>query len=74
MKYEGPALFVRGTQSHYVKDSSLDVVKAFFPAFELEDIDAGHWVISENPGEFKDGTFFSLFPSSTCAFLKVSWG
>ncbi|EEP79207.1 conserved hypothetical protein [Uncinocarpus reesii 1704] len=54
VKFEGPALFVRGTRSHYVKDSSLDAIKSFFPAFELVDIDAGHWVIAEKPQAFQE--------------------
>ncbi|KAI1920133.1 hypothetical protein LOZ65_004167 [Ophidiomyces ophidiicola] len=62
-RFEGPALFVRGTQSHYVKDSSLDVIRAFFPAFELENINAGHWVISENPEAFKNGILPSFTPN-----------
>ncbi|TPX23747.1 hypothetical protein DIZ76_013086 [Coccidioides immitis] len=53
-KFEGPALFIRGTKSHYVKDSSLSVIKLLFPAFRLQDIDAGHWVISEKPHEFQE--------------------
>lgn len=63
-RFDGASLFIRGTRSRYVKDESLKVVKAFFPAFELEDIDAGHWLISENPEAFKNGMY--LF---TTAFL-----
>lgn len=55
MRWEGPTLFVRGTQSHYIADDMLPVCGRFFPKFELADIDAGHWVISEKPEEFKQG-------------------
>ncbi|EAS30866.3 alpha/beta hydrolase [Coccidioides immitis RS] len=63
-KFEGPALFIRGTKSHYVKDSSLSVIKLLFPAFRLQDIDAGHWVISEKPHEFQESVveFFQRLP------------
>lgn len=46
------ALFIRGTKSHYVSDETLPIIGRFFPRFELVDIDAGHWVISEKPEEF----------------------
>ncbi|OAL02397.1 alpha/beta-hydrolase [Phaeosphaeriaceae sp. SRC1lsM3a] len=46
------ALFIRGTRSHYVSDEALPIIGRFFPRFELRDIDAGHWVISEKPEEF----------------------
>lgn len=54
-RYEGPTLIVRGTQSHYVSDETLPVCGRFFPNFERADIDAGHWVISEKPEEFRQG-------------------
>ena len=54
-RYEEPTLIVRGTESHYVPDETLPVIGRFFPRFELKDIKAGHWVISENPMAFRDG-------------------
>ncbi|KAJ4145677.1 hypothetical protein LMH87_004517 [Akanthomyces muscarius] len=53
VRFEKPALFVRGTKSKYVPDEVLPVVGQFFPRFRLVDIDAGHWVISEQPEEFR---------------------
>jgi pimeloyl-ACP methyl ester carboxylesterase len=55
VRYSGPTLIVRGTQSHYVADDMLPVCGRFFPNFERSDIDAGHWVISEKPEEFRRG-------------------
>lgn len=55
VRFEKPALFVRGTKSKYVPDEVLPVVGQFFPRFHLVDIDAGHWVISEQPEEFRRG-------------------
>ncbi|SMR60006.1 unnamed protein product [Zymoseptoria tritici ST99CH_1A5] len=52
-RYEGPTLFVRGTRSHYIADDMLPLCGRFFPRFELSSIDAGHWVISEKPEEFR---------------------
>ncbi|KAI9716294.1 MAG: hypothetical protein M1828_000390 [Chrysothrix sp. TS-e1954] len=54
VQYRGPALFVRGTRSRYVADETLPVIGSFFPRFELVDIEAGHWVVSENPMAFRD--------------------
>lgn len=54
--FKGPALFVRGTESHYVADEMLPVIGQFFPRFEVVDVQgAGHWVISEKPEEFRRG-------------------
>ncbi|KAG8623092.1 hypothetical protein KVT40_008068 [Elsinoe batatas] len=52
-RWEGPALFVRGTRSRYVADETLPVIGRFFPRFEVRDIEAGHWVVSEQPEEFR---------------------
>ena len=55
VRFEKPALFIRGTNSNYVADESLPVIGQFFPLFKLCDIEAGHWVISEKPQAFIDG-------------------
>lgn len=54
IRYERPALFIRGTKSRYVPDEVIPIIGRFFPCFRMKDIDAGHWVISEKPHEFKD--------------------
>jgi pimeloyl-ACP methyl ester carboxylesterase len=54
-RFEKPTLIVRGTRSPYVADESLPVIGRFFPKFELVSIEAGHWVISEKPEEFRKG-------------------
>ncbi|KAJ9611949.1 hypothetical protein H2200_003544 [Cladophialophora chaetospira] len=54
-QYKGPTLMVRGTKSHYVADETLPVIGAFFPKFELLDVDCGHWVMSEAFEEFRKG-------------------
>jgi pimeloyl-ACP methyl ester carboxylesterase len=56
VRFEKPALFVRGTQSKYVPDEALPIIGKFFPRFQVADIDAGHWVISEQPEAFREGT------------------
>jgi pimeloyl-ACP methyl ester carboxylesterase len=54
-RFEGPMLMVRGTKSPYVADETLPVLGRFFPRFELRDVEAGHWLISENPEAFRQG-------------------
>lgn len=54
-RFEKPALFVRGTTSKYVPDEVLPAVGEFFPRFEVVDVEAGHWLISENPEAFRQG-------------------
>ena len=59
VRYEKSALFIRGTDSHYVPDDVLPVIGRFFPRFQLKDVKAGHWVISENPEGFRQGLVIS---------------
>ncbi len=67
-RYEGPTLFVRGTKSHYVPDGVLPLVGRFFPRFELQDVDCGHWVISEKPELFRQSKFPVILPG-----LILNW-
>lgn len=52
-RFDKPALFVRGTKSRYVADDVLPAIGQFFPMFRLVDIEAGHWLISEQPEAFR---------------------
>ncbi|TGO60121.1 hypothetical protein BCON_0038g00370 [Botryotinia convoluta] len=62
IRFNKPTLFVRGTRSHYVPDEALPIIGKFFPRFEVADIDAGHWVISEKPEEFRQAVVEFLKP------------
>ncbi|KAK0392155.1 hypothetical protein NLU13_1653 [Sarocladium strictum] len=62
VRFEKPALFVRGTKSKYVPDDVLPLIGRFFPRFRLVDIDAGHWLISEQPEAFKKAVIEFLTP------------
>ncbi|CAG8959368.1 hypothetical protein HYFRA_00001266 [Hymenoscyphus fraxineus] len=62
VRFEKPTLFVRGTQSKYVPDEALPIIGQFFPRFKLVDIDAGHWVISEKPEDFRQAVVEFLKP------------
>lgn len=71
-RFEKPALFIRGTHSKYVPDEAIPIIGRFFPRFELADIEAGHWLISEKPAEFvKCGSpsSFFLFTSPPLIYL-----
>lgn len=50
--FEGPALFIRGANSNYVKDEDRDRIKQLFPKSTLVTMDTGHWVQAEKPQEF----------------------
>lgn len=65
-RFEKPALFVRGTHSQYIPDEAIPLIGRFFPRFELVDIEAGHWLISEKPAEFLKCKLFSLWRTSAC--------
>lgn len=48
-----PTLFIRGSESRYIKDKDQDDIKRLFPNSTLETIQgAGHWVQAEKPAEF----------------------
>lgn len=61
-RFEKPALFVRGTRSRYVPDEVIPLIGQFFPRFQLVDIEAGHWLISEKPEEFLRAVIEFLTP------------
>ncbi len=50
--YHGQTLFVRGVNSHYVKDEDRQRIKNIFPNSTLVTMDTGHWVQAEKPQEF----------------------
>jgi len=62
VRFEKPALFVRGTRSKYVPDEVIPLIGQFFPWFELVDIEAGHWVIAEAPEPFRQAVVRFLGP------------
>ena len=60
-RYEKPTLFIRGTRSHYIPDETLPIIGRFFPRFEVRDVEAGHWLISENPEAFKKSWYLASY-------------
>lgn len=49
-RFEGPTLFIRGGQSHYITDDDQEAILQLFPAAQIETIKAaGHWVHAEQP-------------------------
>jgi esterase len=60
--YGGPALFVRGETSGYVRDADRPEIERMFPAASIVTIEgAGHWVHAEAPERFLEvvGGFLS---------------
>jgi len=53
--YDGPTLFVRGSESDYVSTDDLPDIRERFPAARLETIDgAGHWLHADRPDAFAE--------------------
>jgi esterase len=51
--YPGPALFIRGALSDYIRETDLDELKIKFPGATVITIaNASHWVHADRPGEF----------------------
>lgn len=51
--FAGPALFVAGARSDYIRPEHRDVIRALFPAARFVTVkNAGHWVHAENPAGF----------------------
>jgi pimeloyl-ACP methyl ester carboxylesterase len=51
--YNGPALFVRGENSDYVRPNDHPTIYAQFPSVQIRTIArAGHWLHAENPMDF----------------------
>lgn len=51
--FPGPALFIRGELSPYVREEDLPGIRRLFPAALVRVIPgAGHWVHADRPGEF----------------------
>ncbi len=50
--YPGPALFVHGSRSDYVKPEYLPRMELLFPRMERVALEAGHWVYAEQPEAF----------------------
>jgi pimeloyl-ACP methyl ester carboxylesterase len=80
VRFEKPALFIRGTRSKYVPDEVLPLIGQFFPRFRLIDIDAGHWLISEQPDAFRRCECFlaprchpfRCLPPTTCTHHRLT--
>ena len=52
-RWEGPALFLRGGASDYVREAHAPAIRALFPAARIETVEgAGHWLHAEKPEPF----------------------
>ena len=53
-QFDGPVLFLSGSQSHYVRPEHRDHIRSLFPAARFAKIpQAGHWLHAERPREFE---------------------
>ncbi len=48
--FDKPTLFIRGSQSNYIKDAEIPFLKTLFPQAEVATVEgAGHWVHADKP-------------------------
>jgi pimeloyl-ACP methyl ester carboxylesterase len=53
-QFDGPALFIAGAASDYVRPEHHAIIRAQFPAAEFAEIEgAGHWLHADRPREFE---------------------
>lgn len=51
--YNGPTLFVGGSESDYLKETDHPFIKKIFPSAQFHYITgAGHWLHADKPAEF----------------------
>lgn len=54
-QFDGPALFLTGAESSYVRPEHRDTIRALFPKARFARIPgAGHWLHAEKPREFEE--------------------
>lgn len=54
-RFTGPALFLSGADSHYVRPEHRETIRALFPKARFAKIPgAGHWLHAEKPREFEE--------------------
>ena len=54
-RFDGPTLFLRGTESNYIGPGDLPAIRERFPNSTVKDIDgAGHWLHADRPDAFAD--------------------
>jgi esterase len=54
-RFDGPALFLTGAESHYVRPEHRDTIRALFPSARFAKIPGtGHWLHAEKPREFEE--------------------
>jgi pimeloyl-ACP methyl ester carboxylesterase len=54
-RFDGPALFLTGADSHYVRPEHRDAIRELFPKARFARIPgAGHWLHAEKPREFEE--------------------
>lgn len=60
--FDKPTLFIRGSQSEYIKDEDFALIQSLFPQANVATIeDAGHWVHADQPAALLDvlNSFFA---------------
>jgi esterase len=60
---ETPTLFIRGSESHYIKDEDFDEILEIFPEAKFATINgSGHWLHADNPQKFYESVMNFILP------------
>ena len=53
--FDGPTLFLTGSESHYVLPEHRDLIRGLFPNARFAKLlGAGHWLHADRPREFEE--------------------
>lgn len=50
--HDGPVMFIRGSESSYVRDEDMPTIRALFPAARVVTLPGGHWIHAEATDKF----------------------
>jgi pimeloyl-ACP methyl ester carboxylesterase len=62
-EFDKPALFIRGTRSHYIQPKHYPTMRKMFPRMKILEVDSAHWVHVEAPDEVQDEMYDPVTPS-----------
>lgn len=51
-QFTGPTLFIKGSRSPFFPDSEVGSVYSHFPKAQVQTLESGHWIVTEQPSQF----------------------
>lgn len=53
-KFDKPVLVLKAKHSNFINEETINEFNNYFSQFELQEVDSGHWIVSEKPSTFVD--------------------